>query len=94
MSQELEALEARISKLERNLLITRQNAAEAISLSYLSIEALMLLQTQMIQSGYLIDQFIAGFELEEIQEKKEQAAELASKLVEIIMENEDENLRR
>jgi hypothetical protein len=85
MSQELEA---RISKLERNLLITRQNAAEAISLACLAIEALMLLQTQMIENGYLTDEFLTGFEVEEIQEKKEQAAELASKLVQKIIENE------
>ncbi len=89
-----EELEARISKLERSLLITRQNAAEAISLACLSIEALMLLQTQLIQNEYLINPFLTGFDLEEIQEKKEQAADLASKLVQIIIANEDENLRR
>jgi hypothetical protein len=84
-----EELELRISKLERNLLITRQNAAEAISLACLAIEALMLLQTQMIQNEYLIDPFLAGFDLDEIQEKKEQAHELASKLVEKIVKGED-----
>jgi hypothetical protein len=89
-----EELEARISKLERSVLITRQNAAEAISLACLSIEALMLLQTQLIQNEYLINPFLTGFDLEEIQEKKEQAADLASKLVQIIIADDDENLRR